>query len=392
MDLEQVTNRLDWLDDERRKDKTTITALQDRIVILEGGIDAASQQVKEVGSEVTRISVVMTRVDQFDDSLSQHRLEINKFIEDLEKKRGRREAEDKKIRQVGIDGMNKNITELRHEMESVTEVKEGLKIREEEDARLARLIEEAKQAAADIRRNDEERDRSLRLMEDGRRQDTKRTNDMQGEVAAMRKRADEQRGQVELLTTNMRKTETRLSELAAAETERREAQNVYLEKLALENAERERMWADWQKRFDNIESLSEDLEDKLEKIDLAQRTVKQAQESFEEMTERMERRINEVTEMQRLSEERFRQEWVTFKADDQKRWTNYTLTQEEQQSESGRHQERLVEQVTTLEDQYQEISDILQSLTEQTEKQLQTLLTNLRDWVADFEQTLGQSR
>ena len=34
---------------------------------------------------------------------------------------------------------------------------------------------------------------------------------------------------------------------------------------------------------------------------------------------RFERRINEITEMERLTEERFRQEWVTFKADDQKR-------------------------------------------------------------------------
>ena len=33
--------------------------------------------------------------------------------------------------------------------------------------------------------------------------------------------------------------------------------------------------------------------------------------------------------LQRLAEERLRQEWVTFKADDQKRWTGYTLSQDE---------------------------------------------------------------
>ena len=43
------------------------------------------------------------------------------------------------------------------------------------------------------------------------------------------------------------------------------------------------------------------------------------------MKQRFDRRLNEITEMQRLVEERFRQEWVSFKADDQKRWTNYTL-------------------------------------------------------------------
>ena len=38
-----------------------------------------------------------------------------------------------------------------------------------------------------------------------------------------------------------------------------------------------------------------------------------------------------------LTEERFRQEWVNFKADDQKRWTNYTLAQEEQQQIGRAH-------------------------------------------------------
>ena len=44
--------------------------------------------------------------------------------------------------------------------------------------------------------------------------------------------------------------------------------------------------------------------------------------------------------MTRLTEDRFRQEWVAFKADDQKRWTNYSLVQEEQSRELNRQFER----------------------------------------------------
>jgi hypothetical protein len=31
--------------------------------------------------------------------------------------------------------------------------------------------------------------------------------------------------------------------------------------------------------------------------------------------------------LQRLTEERFRQEWITFKGDDQKRWADFFLLQ-----------------------------------------------------------------
>jgi oligopeptide/dipeptide ABC transporter ATP-binding protein len=58
--------------------------------------------------------------------------------------------------------------------------------------------------------------------------------------------------------------------------------------------------------------------------------------------------IGEITEIQRLSEELFRQEWVTFKADDQKRWTNYTLAQEEQLRETSRQFDKYNERMVAI--------------------------------------------
>jgi hypothetical protein len=106
----------------------------------------------------------------------------------------------------------------------------------------------------------------------------------------------------------------------------------------------------------------------------------------------VERRINEITEMQRLAEERFRQEWTTFKVDDQKRWTNYTLTTEEQRSEIQRQHEKLSDRTTNIEDTIQEIQDLLQQMNEHTEKALQSLLATLHESVTTFERTVGRSR
>jgi hypothetical protein len=96
--------------------------------------------------------------------------------------------------------------------------------------------------------------------------------------------------------------------------------------------------------------------------------------------------------MQRLAEGRFRQEWVTFKADDQKRWTNYTLSQEEQRSETGRRFDRTAERLTFLEDGLEEIQDIIQQISELTEKRLQSVLTLAHDWVSSYERTRGGGR
>jgi hypothetical protein len=112
---------------------------------------------------------------------------------------------------------------------------------------------------------------------------------------------------------------------------------------------------------------------------------------LEDLSQRVERRISEITEIQRLSEDRFRQEWVTFKADDQKRWTNYTLTQEEQRNESTRQFDKLAEQTTHIEDELQEVKDLLQQANELVEKRLQSILAIAHEWVTTYERTMGHS-
>jgi len=48
--------------------------------------------------------------------------------------------------------------------------------------------------------------------------------------------------------------------------------------------------------------------------------------------------------------------------------------------------------VTHIEDSIQELQDLLQQITEQTEKRLQSLLTTTHEWVASFERSVGRSR
>jgi prefoldin subunit 5 len=165
-----------------------------------------------------------------------------------------------------------------------------------------------------------------------------------------------------------------------------------MESQALYQAERERQWKEWQIRFELIESQAADLESSFQTIETTNRSVKNTQQAVEEMLQKVERRINEVSEIQRLSEERFRQEWVTFRADDQKRWVNYTLTLDEQRSETSRQFERLNEQTTELGDQVQLVQDTVAQITEGIEKRLQALLTMSHEWLSAHERSLGRAR
>jgi len=392
MELEQLSKQVDWLDEERRKDKTRITSLEERINALEGNITALIHQNKEQSGEISRQGTLLSRIDNIDETILQSRIETKQKFEEQEKLFRNREAEIEKIRRSEIFSLENSQAEIRKELEQLVEIRRNLKIRMDEEIRLARIIDELRNRFETMRRNDEEYTRTIRLLDDGRRQDSKRLTDLTGEIAALRKRSDDNIGKIELNTISVKKLETKLNETVAVEAERREVFINFLNTQNLREVERDRVWKEWQLRFQLIETQAKDIENSLQALDATQRTVKRTQQVVEELSQKAERRINEITEVQRLSEERFRQEWVTFKADDQKRWTNYTLTLDEQRNEAVRQHEKLADRVIMLGDTAQEIQDILGQMNEQSEKQLQTLLSLVHEWVSTYERTIGRVR
>jgi chromosome segregation ATPase len=392
MEIEQIIKRVDWLDDERRKDKNLLASFGDRLTNIEGNVPPLSQQIKDLGGEITRVTALLGRMDRFDESLLQQRIEVKQTFEELDRQSKKREEESEKIRRLELRGVEANIVELRKDISVIPEIKRAVQARADETVRLDKEINEARVRIESYRHSEEEYTRAYRLLEDGRRQDAKRLTDLQGEITAIRKHIDDQRGKMELTTTTIKKIDTRLNEMSMLEVERREAQDKFLENQTLLQVERERVWKDWQARFEVVERQTADIDTNLQALDTTHRAVKRSQAALEELTVKVDRRVNEMAEIQRLSEERFRQEWVTFKADDQKRWTNYTLTQEEQRGEVSRQYEKLNDRVTQLEDSLQEIQDMLRQMNEQTEKRLQSLLAVVHEWVSAYERSTGRVR
>lgn len=392
MDMDQILKQVDWLDEERRKDRNKLESLEEKLSAMEEMVGPMAYQVKDLGGEITRLTALITRMDNIDEALLQLRIEGKQNLESMDKKNLKRDEETEKLIRAEIRSLENALAEVNKDLDQLSEIKRSMQARMEEETRLSRMIDDVRDKIDEVRRSEEEYNRNIRLMDDGRRQDSKRLTDLQGEVTALRKRMDDQRGRLDLASSTVKKVEAHVNELTAVETERREAVSTFLENQGMREVERERVWKEWQSRFELIETQATDVENTLQSLDATQRAVKRSQQAVDELTQQVERRISEITEVQRLTEERFRQEWVTFKADDQKRWTNYTLTMEEQRNETLRQHDRLAEKATHLEDEVQEIQDLIQQMHEHTEKRLQTMLATTHEWVSSYERTVGRAR
>jgi chromosome segregation ATPase len=388
MEFEQIIKRIEWLDDEHRKDKAALGKYEERLASIEININTLREDIKDLAKKITEIGPVNQRISGYENSLTKQRAEINEAIEAVEKKNQRREREIVKRYQAGIAEVSQSLPKL-DQSKDIEELRKLIKQRVDEDIKLNVAVSELKPKIDDALRKSEDIAISVKLVEDSRRQDIKRVADMQGEITAVRKRVDEYRQKIELQNDTVRNIENRFTDLAVSESERKKAQVAFIEQQTLAQLDRDRAYKEWVTKLESFKSHNETVDIQTQALDETLRAAKRAQETYLELNQRLERRINEITEMQRLGEDRLRQEWVTFKAEDQKRWTGYTLSSEENMREIRKMVDKYEDRITAVDDASQTIQDLLHQTTDATEQQLQELMNVFHQWLTAYERIMG---
>lgn len=392
MDFEQIVKRLQWLDEEHRKDKAAIIELEERIAGYEGNIDTVAKQIKPLEKQIAAFTPNSGRIDQFEAILAKQREEMKNALDELEKKYLKREKDLTTQHQKDTEPLHKEIEQLKQALTEFAPIKRELKSHSTTENRLQVEIDKLKPPIDEAKRAAEDATRTQRVFDEARKQDIKRIADLQGELTALRKRIDEARAKSDMGVDSVRHLENRFKEILVAETERKAAQTEFIEKQSVAHLDRERAYKEWSNSYTEFQKQVDKLEGQSQALDETLRSAKRAQETYNELNTKLERRINEVTEMQRLAEDRLRQEWVTFKADDQKRWTGYTLSQDEGGKDVRKVMQKLEDRITALDEVQQTLQDQLHQTADATEQQLQELMNVAHEWLSSYERIMGHSK
>lgn len=386
MDLAQIAKQVDWLDGERRKDKQEITALYERLAVLVNENSALTKRLQQLETQLSGTGAQIQRLTKVDEVLEQYRREMARQVEEMDKRRQEAQREDERLRKIEREGLNKSLGEVRKGLESIGKIERDLDARREEEGRISRLVSELQKKVTDFNKLVDERNRSVTLVEEGRRTDAKRITDIQADLSEMRRRQDEGRGKIDVVEDIARRAEARIAEVINAENERRATQVQWTEAQSIRQAEQERAFVELKAK---VEASLEGMEDYARKVNQyaeTNREFNRASTDLKQAADLLERRINEVSEIQRLAEDRLRQDWNAFLADDQKRWTTHMLLRDEQWREHDRAYEKQMARVETLEEQAAEVQDVIQHMRELDANRLQTLLNVIREMVAEYDQ------
>lgn len=392
MDLAQLAKQVEWLDSERRKDKQEIALLQERLTALASDNAGLVRRIQQLESELTAANSHLQRVNKLDEILDGYRKEMARQVEDLEKRRVDAQREDERLRKLERDGLNKSLGEVRKGLESLAKIEREIDMRREEEGRISRLLADLQKKVAEFNKLVDERNRAVTLVEEGRRTDAKRIAEVQGELSELRRRLDDNRGKIEVVEDVARRAEARIHDVTHAEADRRAAQVQWMEAQAIRYSEQERAWVELKAK---VEASLEGMEEYARRVNQyaeANRELVRTSADLRQAADLLERRINEISEIQRLAEDRMRQDWAAFLADDQKRWTTHMLLRDEQWREHDRANAKQVERLEALEEQMTEALDSVRHMQELDAQRLQSILNLIRDMSAEYDQQFAKVR
>lgn len=386
MESDQLEKKVTWLDEQRRRDLDVLEEIDLRLQGLEEASESRDKRLEQLSDEIARLSTMAARISQFDDSLHKHRQEVSRQLGSWEERRDERAKNLEEIRKADQESFSTRLNQVRERVEELKALEAGLENRREEELRLTRELEEAGTRLTDLEDRFEDLFRSFASVEDGRKTDSKRVTELQSELAALRNRSESTQGVLDTVEDRLRRLETDVGELSTAESERRRSLDAWTENQSRKLVDFEREWNEWDDRFRAFEKQADELDDRMVQYEETYRSTRKLQTELEQVVERLERRINEITEMQRLAEERTKQEWTAFQADDQKRWNTYKLTNDEQWREHERTHKRIAENLSELRDDANTSMERIADLAAGIDRRIRSLLSLSRSWAEQLEE------
>jgi hypothetical protein len=379
MDLEKALQKINDLESEVAVLKKTLTSQTTKTNNLDEKVNSFLTTSRDQKKELERIGAVVGNLPQFDASIAKMRVDFNKKIEDTEKSMTADEKLKENLRRDEMKALNNALEKNKQDI--LKEFDQKLKLHLDETSRLVQKYKEIEISVGQKIQTDEESRSNLALLTSEFNQYKKKVENFTADIDIYKKRQDEIREKQDAILNSLRNNDARIEEIVNSEAERKQSFLNYVEQNTINQRDRERTWNDWQQQFD--ESIKQ-IYRLLPELQNQQLELTKSKSAFDEVTQRFERRINEITELYRMLDEKFRQEWSTYKSDSDKKWSNVSIVFDEKQNGFTEQLDKVKERLLVVEDNTHEIQEVLLLMSKEIQKGMQGLMNMVDGWMDAF--------
>jgi hypothetical protein len=349
MDLGQLTQMTTWLDEEHRREKAELVRLQQKVVNQEAELEDQARTIKDLEGRLASIQSQLLQYAHLQRALQELKEEVVGMLSQADERRQQEAREAERVRAVERDNTSKAINEIRRDLQRVPRFEEEISLRKAEQARLSESLLNLQQTVGALGQELENKARGIPFLEDGRNQDAKRIARLQQESLEALKRLEQQGSRIQMFEDVIQRQERDTGEMKELVGQLRSSQRDFIEKQLLQAEHLKREMAEWVETLEVHAKKVDEFSARMQGFSEVFREDRQVVESVERFQETIRREQTQVSELQRLAEERQKRQLEQWTEENEKRWRKELLRWDHQWAEQAKRNSQVAERFIEIE-------------------------------------------
>jgi chromosome segregation ATPase len=388
MDLQQLEKLVQYIDEERRKDRALVVQMQERVDSLSREVEARSRYASSLESSLNEIKIQLTRATGWTTVTEQIRAEFSQVIDRIEDQRTKAERELVRTRQIEIESIVRQLNETKREIKPYPRLFDEIEARKVEDGRLADLINRVQLQVMEMDRRFDPPATQIAYLEEQRRQDAKRIAAVEQEIPDVKKKIEQFPPKLLLLDEAIRRKQTEIEEASKL----LEAQSQLIENQRVADIRRERQFAEYAETIEKLKVRADEIGQQVIGFVQLREEIKRELAVLPDFQERLEVRVNELFEIQRDAEDRLKRTTESFRDILEKEWKTFASGQDEKWHPRDVRIAEYEPRIADLEEELPKLQPQISPLYEIIEAFSKAYANAGREWMAEANVLLDRAK
>ncbi len=389
--IKDLQGRLDWLDEERRKQTRKVTELEQKLTLQEREIAGREQRIQDLERQLSSTTAQLGRIPKIDIQLAQFKDEIVQMIEQYDQRRIQSEAEMDRLRRVEHEGSAREMAELRKEIGFVPKLQNEMALRVAEETRLANLIGQQKTQTDNLKNRLESWDSNFAFLEEKEKHNNRNITEVQTAVVEINKRWEHIYSRLDTSNSAILRLESSLQSITEKQNQVQESTKNWMEQIQIGEYERNQRLEGWRRVLEEQEDSMERFNKEFIKFSDMYKEAQMAVQTLSGWQEELEKQQREASEILRVETSRMQSRWDDFRHENDKRWKSQGVDAEQRWNTVNRHEREIREMLDLIEDKIGKLEQEKELLWRVQTAQSDALKQFPRLWLEEVEKAIQQN-
>ena len=389
--IKDLQSRLDWLDEERRKQTRKITELEQKLVLQEREIAGREQRIQDLERQLSSTNAQLGRIPKVDLQLAQFKDEVVQLIEQYDQRRIQSEAEMDLLRRVEQEASTREMAELRKDIGQVPKLQNEMELRVAEESRLANLIGQQKTQLDNLRNRMENWDSNFSFLEEKEKLNNRNISEIQTNFVEMNKRWEHIFTRLDTANSTILRLESSMGSITEKQNQVQESTKNWMEQIQIGEYERNQRLEGWRRVLEEQQDTIEQFNKEFIKFSDMYKEAKMAVQTLSGWQEELEKQQREANEILRVETSRMQSRWDDFRHENDKRWKSQSVDTEQRWNTFNRHEREIREMIDLIDEKIVKLEQEKDLLWRVQTAQADALKQFPRMWLEEVEKAIQQN-